>query len=61
MTSRPDDYYRCSTASVSATASEIIAVDDLYYNKQLNAGLAIFMLFASQLLGYGFAGLVFTI
>ncbi|KAF8516700.1 OPT superfamily oligopeptide transporter [Hysterangium stoloniferum] len=49
-------FYRCSTASVSATASEIIAVDDLYYNKQLNAGLAIFMLFASQLLGYGFAG-----
>ncbi|KIJ29321.1 hypothetical protein M422DRAFT_269273 [Sphaerobolus stellatus SS14] len=46
----------CSTASVSATASEIIAVDDLFYNKQLNAGLAIFMLLASQLLGYGFAG-----
>ncbi|KAF8579002.1 OPT superfamily oligopeptide transporter [Ramaria rubella] len=46
----------CSTASVSATASEIIAVDDLYYGKKLNAGLAIFMLFSSQLLGYGFAG-----
>ncbi|KAF8488522.1 OPT oligopeptide transporter protein-domain-containing protein [Gautieria morchelliformis] len=46
----------CSTASVSATASEIIAVDDLYYNNKLNPGLAIFMLFSSQLLGYGFAG-----
>ena len=41
---------------MSATASEIIAVDDLFYNKKLNAGLAIFMLLASQLLGYGFAG-----
>jgi hypothetical protein len=49
-------FYRCSTASVSATASEIIAVDDLYYNNKLNPGLAIFMLFSSQLLGYGFAG-----
>lgn len=48
----------CSTASVSATASEIIAVEDLYYNKKLNPALAIFMLFATQLLGYGFAGVL---
>ncbi|KZT24758.1 OPT oligopeptide transporter [Neolentinus lepideus HHB14362 ss-1] len=48
----------CSTASVSATASEIIAVEDLFYNHTLNPGLAIFMLFASQLLGYGFAGIL---
>ncbi|KAI0028507.1 OPT superfamily oligopeptide transporter [Vararia minispora EC-137] len=47
-----------STASVSATASEIIAVDDLYYNNTLNAGLAIFTILASQLLGYGFAGIL---
>ncbi|TFK46550.1 OPT oligopeptide transporter [Heliocybe sulcata] len=47
-----------STASVSATASEIIAVDDLYYNNKLNPALAIFMLFATQLLGYGFAGIL---
>ncbi|THH13998.1 hypothetical protein EW146_g6285 [Bondarzewia mesenterica] len=48
----------CSTASVSATASEIIAVDDLYYNNKLNPGLAIFMLLASQLIGYGFSGIL---
>jgi hypothetical protein len=47
---------RASTASVSATASEIIAVDDLYYNNTMNAGIAIFTILASQLLGYGFAG-----
>ena len=46
---------RCSTASVSAQASEIIAVDDLYYNNKLNPALAIFTHFACQLLGYGFA------
>ena len=38
------------------TASELIAVDDLFYNKALNPALAIFMLLSSQLLGYGFAG-----
>ncbi|KDQ54237.1 hypothetical protein JAAARDRAFT_402902 [Jaapia argillacea MUCL 33604] len=47
-----------STAAVSATASEIIAVDNLYYNNVLNPALAIFMLFSSQLLGYGFAGIL---
>ncbi|KAI0046405.1 OPT superfamily oligopeptide transporter [Auriscalpium vulgare] len=48
----------CSTASVSSTASEIVAVDNLYYNNKLNAGLAIFTLLSSQLLGYGFAGIL---
>ncbi|KAI0312705.1 OPT oligopeptide transporter protein-domain-containing protein [Amylostereum chailletii] len=48
----------CSTASVSSQASEIIAVDDLYYNNKLNPALAIFTLLASQLLGYGFAGIL---
>ena len=43
---------------MSAQASEIIAVDDLYYNNKLNPALAIFTLLASQLLGYGFAGYV---
>ncbi|KZV74273.1 OPT superfamily oligopeptide transporter [Peniophora sp. CONT] len=47
-----------STASVSATASEIIAVDDLYYNNTLEPALAIFTILASQLLGYGFAGIL---
>ncbi|KAI0063813.1 OPT superfamily oligopeptide transporter, partial [Artomyces pyxidatus] len=49
---------QCSTASVSSQASEIVAVDNLYYDKRLNAGLAIFTLLASQLLGYGFAGIL---
>ncbi|KAF8516699.1 hypothetical protein BU17DRAFT_67315 [Hysterangium stoloniferum] len=46
--------YRCFTTSVSTRSSEVIAVDGLYYNKQLNPVLAIFMGFASQLVGYGF-------
>ncbi|TFY56328.1 hypothetical protein EVG20_g8969 [Dentipellis fragilis] len=48
----------CSTASVSSQASEIVAVDDLYYNNKLNPGLAIFTILASQLLGYGFSGIL---
>ena len=30
---------------------------DLYYNTRLNAGVAIFQIFASQMLGYGMAGM----
>ncbi|EJD55165.1 OPT superfamily oligopeptide transporter [Auricularia subglabra TFB-10046 SS5] len=48
----------CSTAAVSATASEIVAVDTLFYGKTLNPATAIFMLCSSQLLGYGFAGVL---
>ncbi|TFY80131.1 hypothetical protein EWM64_g3881 [Hericium alpestre] len=48
----------CSTASVSSQASEIVAVDDLYYNNRLNPGLAIFTILSSQLLGYGFSGIL---
>ncbi|KAI0266258.1 OPT superfamily oligopeptide transporter [Gloeopeniophorella convolvens] len=48
----------CSTASVSAQASEIVAVDNLYYNNVLSPALAIFTLLSSQLLGYGFAGIL---
>ncbi|KAI0333608.1 OPT oligopeptide transporter [Cubamyces sp. BRFM 1775] len=47
-----------STAAVSATAIQVISVQDLYYNNKLNAGLAIFTLIGSQLLGYGYAGLL---
>ncbi|KAI0748321.1 OPT oligopeptide transporter [Daedaleopsis nitida] len=47
-----------STAAVSATAIQVISVQDLYYDNQLNAGLAIFTLIGSQLLGYGYAGLL---
>lgn len=47
-----------STAAVSATASEIVAVDTLFYGRTLNPAIAIFMLCSSQLLGYGFAGVL---
>ncbi|EIM86127.1 OPT oligopeptide transporter [Stereum hirsutum FP-91666 SS1] len=47
-----------STASSSATAIQVISVQDLYYNNKVNPGIAIFTLLASQLIGYGFAGLL---
>ncbi|KAJ4478642.1 OPT oligopeptide transporter protein-domain-containing protein [Lentinula edodes] len=46
------------TASASATAIQVISVQDLYYNNELNPGIAIFTLLASQLVGYAFAGLL---
>ncbi|KZT63319.1 OPT superfamily oligopeptide transporter [Daedalea quercina L-15889] len=47
-----------STASTSATAIQVIAVQELFYDHSMNAGVAIFTLLASQLIGYGFAGLL---
>ncbi|KAH9833309.1 OPT oligopeptide transporter [Rhodofomes roseus] len=47
-----------STASTSATAIQVIAVQELFYNHTMDAGVAIFTLLASQLVGYGFAGLL---
>ncbi|KAI0784380.1 OPT oligopeptide transporter [Abortiporus biennis] len=47
-----------STAASSATAIQVISVQDLYYNNKMNAGIAIFTLIGSQLLGYGYAGLL---
>ncbi|KIJ69505.1 hypothetical protein HYDPIDRAFT_24340 [Hydnomerulius pinastri MD-312] len=47
-----------STASTTATAIGIIATLDLFYDIKLNAGAAIFQVFASQLIGYGFAGVL---
>jgi hypothetical protein len=46
-----------NTAAKAATACFIFAADDLFYNITVNAGNAIFTLLASQLIGYGFAGL----
>lgn len=46
-----------STASSVAIAMEIIAALDLFYNTRLNAAVAIFQIFASQMLGYGMAGI----
>lgn len=47
-----------STAAHSALAVEVIAVQRLWYEKAPNAGVCIFLIFASQLLGYGIAGLM---
>jgi hypothetical protein len=48
----------CSTAAASATAIQVISVQELFYNNDMNAGIAIFTLLSSQLIGYGFAGLL---
>ncbi|KAI0674129.1 OPT oligopeptide transporter [Trametes maxima] len=50
-----------STASSVAIAMEIIAALDLFYNIKLNAAMAIFQIFASQMIGYGIAGLLRTL
>ncbi|KAF9232980.1 OPT oligopeptide transporter protein-domain-containing protein [Melanogaster broomeanus] len=47
-----------STASVTATSIGIIATLDLFYGINLEPGAAIFQTFASQLIGYGFAGIL---
>jgi hypothetical protein len=47
-----------STAARSAMAAEIIAVQRLWYTKTPNAAVCIFLIFASQILGYGIAGVL---
>ncbi|KZT66154.1 OPT superfamily oligopeptide transporter [Daedalea quercina L-15889] len=47
-----------STAAHSATAIQAISVQNLFYNNDMNAGVAIFTLIGSQLIGYGYAGLL---
>ncbi|EPS96475.1 OPT oligopeptide transporter [Fomitopsis schrenkii] len=47
-----------STASTVAVAMEIIAALDLFYNVRLNAAVSIFQIFASQMIGYGIAGVL---
>ncbi|KAJ7691568.1 OPT oligopeptide transporter protein-domain-containing protein [Mycena rosella] len=46
-----------SAAANSALATEVLAVQRLYYQKTPNTGASIFLLFASQLTGYGIGGL----
>ncbi|EIM81122.1 OPT oligopeptide transporter [Stereum hirsutum FP-91666 SS1] len=48
-------------AANSALGTEVLAVQRLYYNITPNAGASIFLLFSSQLLGYGFGGLMRSI
>ncbi|KAJ7260312.1 peptide transporter MTD1 [Mycena haematopus] len=47
-----------STAAGSALAISIFAADDLYYGIQPNAGVGIFTLIGSQLMGYGLGGIM---
>lgn len=47
-----------STAATSAVAIQVISVQDLYYNNRMNPAVAIFTLISSQLIGYGYAGLL---
>ncbi|TFY64780.1 hypothetical protein EVJ58_g2402 [Rhodofomes roseus] len=46
-----------NTAATAAQACFVFASDDLFYGITVNPGNAIFTLLASQLIGYGFAGL----
>lgn len=43
------------------TLSDSIMTCSVYYNNKMNAGVAIFTLIGSQLLGYGYAGLLYDI
>lgn len=47
-----------SSASESAKAIEVLAAQRLYYNVIPNTMIAILLLFSSQLLGYGVAGVL---
>jgi len=46
-----------TTSSDQAIAISVFAAQDLYYNVVINPAIAIFTLIASQLIGYGLAGL----
>jgi hypothetical protein len=47
-----------STASTVAIGMEIIAALNLFYDIKLNAAVAVFQIFATQMIGYGMAGLL---
>ena len=47
-----------SAAAQTAVAAEVIAVQRLWYTKTPNAAVCIFLIFSSQMLGYGVAGLL---
>ncbi|OJA17886.1 hypothetical protein AZE42_13886, partial [Rhizopogon vesiculosus] len=47
-----------SAAANSALGTEILAVQRLYYNITPNPAASIFLLFSSQLLGYGIGGMM---
>jgi hypothetical protein len=47
-----------SAAANSALGTEVFAVQRLFYNATPNGAASIFLLFSSQLLGYGIGGLM---
>ncbi|KAJ7107983.1 peptide transporter MTD1 [Mycena crocata] len=47
-----------STASGSALAISVFAADTLYFNIEPNAGVGVFTLIGSQLMGYGLGGIM---
>jgi hypothetical protein len=47
-----------NSASISAQGIEVLAVEQLYYGNKLGGALSVFLLFSSQFLGYGIAGLM---
>lgn len=47
-----------STAARSAMAAEIIAVQRLFYTKTPSAAVCIFLIFSTQTIGYGIAGVM---
>lgn len=47
-----------NSAAVCALGTEQLAAQALYYNEEPNGASAIFMLFSSQCIGYGFLGLM---
>jgi len=47
-----------NAASISATGIEVLAVERLYYGTKPNGAFGVFLLFSSQFLGYGIAGLM---
>ncbi|OJJ49265.1 hypothetical protein ASPZODRAFT_60723 [Penicilliopsis zonata CBS 506.65] len=47
-----------NSASTAALGIELLAVERLYYDAKLNGALSIFLLFSSQMLGYGLGGLM---
>ncbi|KAH7913890.1 OPT oligopeptide transporter protein-domain-containing protein [Hygrophoropsis aurantiaca] len=47
-----------SAAANSALGTEVLAVQRMYYNITPNPGASIFLLFSSQLLGYGIGGIM---
>jgi OPT family small oligopeptide transporter len=51
-------YIMASSASAGTLATEVLAVQRLWYNTSLNSAIGIFICFSSQLLGYGFVGIL---